>query len=172
MNHPWLEIPIADYEAHMTLPAVGQAHLLGAALKRTVAQFQPRSLAVLGIAGGNGLEFVEHTSVRRMVALDFNPDYLALCARRFAARFTEFEPVLHDLSHGPPAMTPVDCIFAGSVLEYICVELICSYLASLLTTGGTFTTLLQLPSSSLPEVSLPANRSQTPRSSVISGGSA
>jgi hypothetical protein len=90
MNHPWLEIPIADYEAHMALPAVGQAHLLGAALLRTVAQFQPCSLAVLGTAGGNGLEFVEHTSVRRMVALDFNPDYLALCSRRFFLSSSRF----------------------------------------------------------------------------------
>jgi hypothetical protein len=110
-------------------------------------------LAVLGTAGGNGLEFVEHTSVRRMVALDLNPDYLALCSRRYARRFSQFEPDLHDLSQGPPAITPVECIFAGLVLEYICVELFCSYLASLLTTGGSFTTLLQLPSLTLREVS-------------------
>jgi len=32
MRHPWLEIPITDYEAHMALPSVGQAQLLGAAL--------------------------------------------------------------------------------------------------------------------------------------------
>jgi hypothetical protein len=137
----------------MALPSVGQAQLLGAGLQRTVAQFRPCSLAVLGVAGGNGLECLERDLVRRVVALDFNPDYLALCSRPYAASFTEFEPVLHDLSHGPPGITPVDCVFAGLVLEYVCVESFCGYLASLLTTGGSFAALLQLPSPTLAEVS-------------------
>jgi hypothetical protein len=153
MRHPWLEIPITDYEAHMALPSVGQAQLLGTALQRTITQFQPCSLAVLGVAGGNGLEFAQRAGVRRLVALDFNPDYLALCSRRYATYFAEFEPVLHDLSHGPPVITPVECIFAGLVLEYLCVASFCGYLASLLTIGGGFAALLQLPSPTLPEVS-------------------
>src|SRR5258708_2875502 len=117
MRHPWLEIPIDDYEAHMALPSVGQAQLLRATLQRTVKEFQPRSLAILGVAGGNGLESLDRATVRRVVALDFNPDYLALCTRRYAASFARFEPVLHDLSEGPPLITPVECIFAGLVLE-------------------------------------------------------
>jgi len=153
MSHPWLEVPIADYEAHMALPSVGQAQLLSAALQRTMARFQPRSLAVLGVAGGNGLELLERALVRRVVALDFNPDYLALCSRRYSASFSEFEPVLHDLSQGPPAIAPVECIFAGLVLEYLCVESFCDYLPSLLTPGGGFAALLQLPSPTLPEIS-------------------
>jgi hypothetical protein len=153
MRHPWLEIPIGDYEAHMALPSVGQAQLLGTALQRTVTQFQPRSLAVFGVAGGNGLELIERAMVRRVVALDFNPDYLALCTRRHATDFDQFEPVLHDLSQAPPTIAPVECIFAGLVLEYLCVELFCGYLASLLTTGGSFAALLQLPSATVPEIS-------------------
>ena len=137
----------------MALPSVGQAQLLDTALQRTVKEFKPRSLAVLGVAGGNGLESLDRATVRRVVALDFNPDYLALCTRRYAASFAEFEPVLHDLSQGPPLITPVECIFAGLVLEYLCVESFCAYLASLLTVGGGFAALLQLPSPTLPEVS-------------------
>jgi hypothetical protein len=122
MSHPWLDIPITDYEAHMALPSVGQAQLLGTALQRTVTQLQPRSLAVFGVAGGNGLELVDRAVVRRVAALDFNPDYLALCTRRYATSFDQFEPVLHDLSQGPPLIAPVECIFAGLVLEYLCIE--------------------------------------------------
>src|SRR5215510_9946876 len=168
MRHPWLEIPITDYEAHMALPSVGQAQLLGTALQRTVARFRPRSLAVLGVAGGNGLESLEPGLVRRVVALDFNPDYLALCSRRYAASFTEFEPVLHDLSQGPPGITPVECVFAGLVLEYVCVESFCGYLASLLTAGGSFAAMLQLPSPTLPEVSLSPFSSLTRLESAFS----
>ena len=136
----------------MALPSVGQAQLLCTVLRRTVTQFQPRSLAVLGVAGGNGLDCIEPTVVHRLVALDFNPDYLALCSRRYESSFHEFEPVLHDLSTGPPAMAPVECIFAGLVLEYLQVDAFCGHLSSLLTTGGTFATLLQLPSPGLPEI--------------------
>ena len=137
----------------MASPSVGQAQLLGTALSRTVSQFQPRSLAVLGVAGGNGLEFIAPATVRRVVALDFNPDYLSVCTSRYATSFAAFEPVLHDLSQGPPAIKPVDCVFAGLVLEYLCVESFCGYLAPLLTDRGCFATLLQLPSPTLPEIS-------------------
>lgn len=137
----------------MALPSIGQAQLLSDALQRTVAEFRPRSLAVFGVAGGNGLESVKRAVVRRVIALDFNPDYLARCCQRHASSFSEFEPVLHDLSQGPPAIAPVECIFAGLVLEYLRVESFCGYLGRLLTTGGNFATLLQLPAPTLPEVS-------------------
>ena len=77
MSHPWLEIPIADYEAHMALPSVGQAQLLSDALRRTVAEFRPRSLAVLGVAGGNGLESVFNSLARLESAFSFvDPAFL------------------------------------------------------------------------------------------------
>jgi hypothetical protein len=103
MRHPWLEVPIDDYEAHMSLPSVEQAQLLCAALERTITQFQPRSLAVFGVAGGNGLQFVDRAIVRRMVALDFNP-YVALCSRRFAASFAEFEQSCMICQKGRPPL--------------------------------------------------------------------
>lgn len=153
MNHPWHEIPIGDYEAHMALPSVGQASLLASTLHRAVSQGRPRSLAVLGVAGGNGLDLVDPAIVHRVVALDFNREYLDLCVQRHARSFTQFEPILHDLSQGPPAMAPVDCIFAGLVLEYLPLDSFIHYLPSLLADDCIFATLLQLPSSELPEVS-------------------
>jgi hypothetical protein len=153
MTHPWLEIPIADYEAHMALPSVGQAQLLAATLRQLVSTFRPRTLAVLGAAGGNGLELVDPAIVHRVVALDFNPEFLTVCADRHAASFVQFEPILHDLSLGPPTIRPVECVYAGLVLEYLVPEDFCAYLPSLLTGGGVFAALLQLPSPSLAEVS-------------------
>ena len=153
MRHPWLDIPITDYEAHAGLPSVGQGQLLATTLGRVVSTFQPRTLAVFGAAGGNGLELVDPAIVRRVVALDFNPEYLAVCSNRHSASFVHFEPVLHDLSSGPPAIEPVECVFAGLVLEYVDSEPFFGYLPSLLTTGGVFSALLQLPSPHLPKVS-------------------
>jgi len=153
MPHPWLKVPIADYEAHMALPSIAQSKLLAATLRRIVTGFQPRSLAILGAAGGNGLELVDPAIVRRVVALDFNPDYLEICTSRHSASFSEFQPIMHDLSQGPPTIIPVECIFAGLVLEYLRLDVFYSYVAALLVDGGIFATLLQLPSDGLPKVS-------------------
>ena len=64
-----------------------------------------------------------------------------------------FEPILHDLSLGPPAMEPVECAYAGLVLEYVPTAPVFAYLPGLMTGGGTLSALLQLPSPDLPEVS-------------------
>lgn len=167
-NPPWLKVPLADYEAHMALPSVAQSQLLATTLQRLVSHYQPRSLAILGAAGGNGLQLVDSAIVRRVVAIDFNPDYLAVCESRHTASFSEFQPVIHDLSQGPPAIEPVECIFAGLVLEYLRLDVFCSYLSSLLTDGGTFATLLQLPSEGIPEVSVSPFSSLTQLQSAFS----
>ncbi len=153
MDHPWLQIPIEDYEGHMALPEVGQATLLRALMLETLRATSATSLAVLGVAGGNGLESIDPARISRLVALDFNPDYLALCVRRFGNRFPGLEPVLHDLSTGPPPNAPVDCVFAGLLLEYLSVERFCEMIPGLLNPGGHLGIVIQLPSLLLPGVS-------------------
>jgi hypothetical protein len=55
-DNPWLTIPLADYEAHMALPQVGQAQLLADLFAAELRERSPSSVAVLGCAGGNGFE--------------------------------------------------------------------------------------------------------------------
>jgi hypothetical protein len=154
-THPWLEIPLADYEGHMALPSIAQAELLSTTLARVCSTFQPRSLAVLGVAGGNGLERVDPSVVKRVVAIDFNPEYLRICSQRYAGSFERFEPILHDLSGGVPDVAAVECLFAGLVLEYLQPEPRFGDLLSLLHEGGLFAVVLQMPSS--PEVPVVSN---------------
>jgi hypothetical protein len=168
MTHPWLEISLSDYEAHMALPSVGQSRLLASTLHRVSSTFRPRALAVLGAAGGNGLERVDPAIVRRVVALDFNAEFLAVCADRHAVTFCQFQPILPDLSRGAPSMEPVECVYAGLVLEYLVPELFCAYLPSLLTDGGVFAALLQRPSLDLPKVSASPFQSLAKLQSVFS----
>jgi hypothetical protein len=70
MANPWLQIPLRDYEGHMAHATVAQARMLSAVLRETAAELQPRSLAILGAAEGNGLEAVDPALERRVVALD------------------------------------------------------------------------------------------------------
>ena len=47
----WLTIPLEDYEAHMALPAVGQAQMLAEQLAILIERHAPASVAVMGCAG-------------------------------------------------------------------------------------------------------------------------
>ena len=62
-SNPWLSIPLADYEGHMG--AVKQLDALSALFARALEVCAPESVAVLGIAGGNGLESLDATLEKR-----------------------------------------------------------------------------------------------------------
>jgi hypothetical protein len=44
-GNPWLQIPLDDYESHMSLPAVGQAQMIADQLERAIARWAPASPA-------------------------------------------------------------------------------------------------------------------------------
>jgi DNA-binding transcriptional ArsR family regulator len=52
MRNPWLDIPLADYEAHMALPTIGQDRLIADHLSALIRTYEPSSVAILGCAGG------------------------------------------------------------------------------------------------------------------------
>jgi len=53
---PWLDIPLADYEGHMSVPGVGQAEMLASQFAELLEKWSPASAAVIGCAGGNGFD--------------------------------------------------------------------------------------------------------------------
>ena len=88
---PWLEIPLDDYERHMSLDTVRQAPMLADRFELLVERQRPASLALVGCAGGNGLDRIGPGRVTRVVAVDINPRYVEAAARRYADRFERFE---------------------------------------------------------------------------------
>jgi hypothetical protein len=55
MSDPWLSIPPADYEGHMGADNVQPLSAMSGLFKRALDVCLPDSVAILGIAGGNGL---------------------------------------------------------------------------------------------------------------------
>jgi hypothetical protein len=135
-HSPWLEIPLADYERHMSSPSVAQAALLADTLRRLAETYRPKSLALLGSAGGNGLECIDPLVTRRVVAVDLNAAFLEACAVRHAARFDKFETVHCDLSDGLPFTDPVELAVAALVIEYVELDSFLDYAPSLVTNDG------------------------------------
>jgi hypothetical protein len=86
VSNPWLSIPLTDYEGHMGSAVVQQLSALSELFKQVVERCRPTSVAILGVAGGNGLEHLSATSVRRVVGVDINSQYLDETRRRFGGR--------------------------------------------------------------------------------------
>jgi len=85
MPNPWLRIPLDDYEGHMNSDNVRQLEALSDIFQRALDLCLPESVAVLGIAGGNGLDRIDSTITKRVVGLDINPLYLRAVQQRYRA---------------------------------------------------------------------------------------
>lgn len=147
MKNPWLDVPLDDYESHMALSHVGQAQLLSQLLGEAIETYQPLSIALLSCAGGNGLERIPATSVKRVVGIDINQRYLD----RAAARYRDHIPLLQlfagDLGVDRFIFEPVDLVFAGLIFEYVDPAQLFKQALSMLVSGGRLVSVLQLPSS-------------------------
>jgi hypothetical protein len=102
MSNPWLSIPLEDYEGHMDSPSVQQLTALSELFKRALDLCLSESVAVLGVAGDNGLEQIDCGTTKRIVGLDINARYLDEVRRRFDAlpglELCRLDLAEHDLS--------------------------------------------------------------------------
>ena len=143
MRSPWLEIPLEDYEAYMALPAIGQAPLLVEELEIALRQRVPDACAIVGCAGGNGLEEVALARVRRIVGIDVNPAYVAAARQRYETAIPGLELHVADIEQPVPACAPVDCLYAGLLFEYVAVPATLATLRTLCRPGGSLVVVLQ-----------------------------
>ena len=153
MRNPWLDIPLGDYEAHMALPAIGQSQLIADQLDILVRTYSPPSVAILGCAGGNGFERLIDTSVRRVVGVDINPQYVEEARQRYVGRVPGLELLVGDIQSSAWPFEPVDLIYAALVFEYVDVARTMSVLRRNCKPKGILAVLTQVPHMTLPEVS-------------------
>jgi hypothetical protein len=150
--NPWTSIALADYEGHMAFPAIGQAAMLAEEFRQAVAATSPRSVALLGCAGGNGLEALDGSAVERVVCVDINPAFLAALETRHRARLPGLECHAGEVESFRSA-APVDLVFGGLVFEYTRLDEAIESVAWLLRAGGNFHAVLQCPAEGLATVS-------------------
>ena len=153
LSNPWLNIPLADYEGHMSLPTVGQAQMIADQFDRALKRGAPASVAVIGCAGGNGLDRIEPGTVERVVAVDLNPDYIEWTRARHARRLRGLEVLCADVQSETLTYGPVDFTYAALLFEYVDVPSTLKTLARNSRPSAVLTTVLQLPHSTMPAVS-------------------
>jgi len=147
MSNPWLNVPLSDYEGHMSAAEVQQLSALSDLFKRALTLRCPASLAILGVAGGNGLDHIDPTCTKRILGIDFNPSYLEATRQRYAA-LPGLELQCIDLSTDVVPLAPVNLVHAALVFEHAGVELCLENAVSLVAAGGALSVVLQLPSTS------------------------
>jgi hypothetical protein len=147
MSNPWLSIPLEDYEGHMDSPSVQQSTALAGLFKRALDYCLPHSVAVLGVAGGNGLEQIDCAATKRTIGVDINQHYLDEVQRRFGyGRLTGLELYCHDLAGRNLNRAPVALVHAGLIFEHVGLGLALENALSLVASGGHLSVVLQLPS--------------------------
>jgi len=144
MSDPWLSIPLADYEGHMSADSVQQLSALSDLFKRVLDLCQPDSVAIAGVAGGNGLEHADPSFIKRMVGLDINPGYLDEVRRRFGAH-PNLELHCVDLSRDEPRVAPVALVHAALFFEHAGLGGALDNALALVDGGGKLSVVLQLP---------------------------
>lgn len=152
MDNPWLDLPLSDYEGHMALPGIEQAQMLSGLLADAIKRLAPKSVAILGCAGGNGFDQIPD-NITRVVGIDINPRYIAEAAARYQGRFKKIELIVGDIQKPEIDFAPVDLLFVGLVLEYVESDTVIARMHSWLNTGGHLVTVLQLPCPTCPQVS-------------------
>jgi hypothetical protein len=153
MSNPWLSIPLDDYEGHMSLPAVGQAKMIADQLVRAIARWGPSSIALVGCAGGNGLERIAAGTVEHIVAIDVNPGYVERTRIRHAPQLPGLEVICADVQSKSVTYEPADLTYAALLFEYVDLASTLETLKRNSRPNGVLTTVLQLPHSAIHAVS-------------------
>jgi hypothetical protein len=149
--NPWLALPLEDYEGHMGSAGVDQLTPLADLFGEALVRLRPRSVAVLGVAGGNGLQHVDGTLTSRVVAIDVNPGYLAATKVRFPD-LRGLELHCADLERELLDVEPVSLVHAALVFEHAGMDRCLDNALSLVAAGGHLSVVLQLPSEALEAV--------------------
>ena len=142
--NPWQEIPLADYEAHMNAEAVKQASVLSKLFGEALTLRNPVSVAVLGVAGGNGLERIDGRQTRRVLGVDLNPHYLAAVRERYA-NMAGLELYAIDLAETTIQLPPVELVHAALIFEHAGMGRCLENALALITPEGALSVVLQRP---------------------------
>lgn len=153
MSNPWLSIPLQDYEGHMALPHVGQAKMIANELEELLQTYMPSSVAIIGCAGGNGIEEASTAGVARVVGLDINPTYVAEAKVRYSRLIPSLELYCADIEEGTKHVLPVELVYGALVFEYVEVANAMKNLLALCLPGGLFAAILQLTKEGIESVS-------------------
>lgn len=128
----------------MCSPEVRQSGVLSDLFAEAIALRQPVSVAILGVAGGNGLERINGKITRRVVGLDVNQLYLDAVRQRYSS-LLNLDLHCVDLATQTISIEPVQLVHAALIFEHAGMNRAFENALSLVAAGGALSVVLQLP---------------------------
>lgn len=119
MKNPWEDIPLSDYESHMSLDSVMQLQAMDQMMEQQLGWYPASSAMILGVAGGNGLEHIDPLKFQKVYGVDINRAYLQTCAARYPALAGILECICADLTAPDTVLPHADLVIANLLVEYI-----------------------------------------------------
>jgi hypothetical protein len=135
-GNPWLNIPLEDYELHMSHDSVGQSGLLNSLTKKYLDKIKPQTAIFLGIAGGNGLEHIDRNITQRVIGIDINPDYLSATFKRYNHQIDFLQLLNLDIAKNSESICEADFIWAALILEYTGIDKVLEFSANNICRDG------------------------------------
>lgn len=128
-SNPWRDVGLDVYEAHMNDASVGQLERLRAVMTDQVRDNPSRSIGILGVAGGNGLDAIDATAVDTVAGYDINPAYLESCRERYGQRFGERLALTECSIDRSLVLPPTGLLIANLIVEYVGVDEFAAFVA-------------------------------------------
>ena len=135
----------------MESPEVRQLGPLSDLFAKALTERHPRSVAILGVAGGNGLDRIDPSVTSRIVGVDINHRYLHAVQERYAP-LPGLELCCVDLAKGAANLEPVELVHAALIFEHAGIGRCLDNALALVADGGALSVVLQLPSETAEEV--------------------
>lgn len=119
MKNPWEEIPLTDYENHMKLDSVMQLQAMNEMMEGQFNTYSVSSVAIFGIAGGNGLEHIPKGRIEKVYGIDINSSYLQEVIKRYPKLNGLLECLCINLINETDKLPKADMVIANLLIEYI-----------------------------------------------------
>lgn len=117
--NPWNNIALEDYERHMGFESVQQLQQLNEMMKYQIASCNKESIMILGVAGGNGLEYIDPADNQTVYGIDINDRYLQICRERYP----DLQNILHtchiDAGKHSEQLPQAKHLLANLFIEYV-----------------------------------------------------
>ncbi len=102
-----------------------------------------RTILVLGVCGGNGLEHIDSTRVKKVYGADINEEYLAVCKKRHSRFGDKLELICTDLCSGDCTLPRAELVIANLIVEHTGLEAFCRQMGKIRREGTALSCVIQ-----------------------------
>lgn len=102
-----------------------------------------RTILILGVAGGNGLEHIDSTQVKRVCGVDINEEYLAVCRKRHARFGDKLQLLCLDICAEECTLPKAELVIANLIVEHVGLTAFCRQMGKIRREGMALSCVIQ-----------------------------